>query len=643
MCIRDSNETDNDELIVKGIEVKNDIIEELDVVFEPDEEMDLRLNEEEETRSEEKQEEQLEMRDAVFPLEFKRDESDSRTINMSISSESPVMRSFGLEVLSHRNDDINLNRLNNKAPLLLNHDAERQIGVIENTSLDESRGRLNASVRFGRSALAQEVYDDIIDGIRSQVSIGYSIDKLDRVDSDEYEEDVFRASFTPHEVSIVSMAADQTVGIGRSLSFKKLSNTEINMTQEDNNKETVNQDEQIRVATTEAVKKRDKEISEIYKLASRHNQTPLAQKAVAENQTIDQFRNLLLTEIENKPLETQEIGLTEKEARDFSIVKAAKAKAGIISEDEAGFELEASRAFGEATGKQTSGFFVPEDVTNKWSERTMNTTNSAGVVFDDKQYNNLIDALSAWSTVLQASPTILSNNTGNITIPRVSALSTSNWVTEGVAVAASDPSIDTVTLSEKTNGCYTDLTRTLMQNTDGLSVEQMVRNNLLRAMGVAWDLASVAGTGAGGQPTGIENTNGVNSTAFAGATPTYAELIDMEAAIYADNAVLDSNSVYWITTPAINAATKTLATQGAGSPVANIDGIIDGKRVLISSQVTAGNVILGDFSEFIVATWGGLEINSDAFSLSTSGSLRLVALSSVDFAVKHPVSFCVST
>ena len=638
-----SNETDNDELIVKGIEVKNDIIEELDVVFEPDEEMDLRLNEEEETRSEEKQEEQLEMRDAVFPLEFKRDESDSRTINMSISSESPVMRSFGLEVLSHRNDDINLNRLNNKAPLLLNHDAERQIGVIENTSLDESRGRLNASVRFGRSALAQEVYDDIIDGIRSQVSIGYSIDKLDRVDSDEYEEDVFRASFTPHEVSIVSMAADQTVGIGRSLSFKKLSNTEINMTQEDNNKETVNQDEQIRVATTEAVKKRDKGISEIYKLASRHNQTPLAQKAVAENQTIDQFRNLLLTEIENKPLETQEIGLTEKEARDFSIVKAAKAKAGIISEDEAGFELEASRAFGEATGKQTSGFFVPEDVTNKWSERTMNTTNSAGVVFDDKQYNNLIDALSAWSTVLQASPTILSNNTGNITIPRVSALSTSNWETEGVAVAASDPSIDTVTLSEKTNGCYTDLTRTLMQNTDGLSVEQMVRNNLLRAMGVAWDLASVAGTGAGGQPTGIENTAGVNATAFAGATPTYAELIDMEAAIYNDNAVLDSNSVYWITTPTINAATKTLATQGAGSPVANIDGIIDGKRVLISSQVTAGNVILGDFSEFIVATWGGLEINSDAFSLSTSGSLRLVALSSVDFAVKHPVSFCVST
>ena len=164
-----SNETENDELIVKGIEVKNDIIEELDVVFEADEDMELRLNEEEETRSEEKQEEQLEIRDAVFPLEFKRDESDSRTINMSISSESPVMRSFGLEVLSHRNEDINLNRLNNKAPLLLNHDAERQIGVIENTYLDESRGRLNASVRFGRSALAQEVYDDIIDGIRSQV------------------------------------------------------------------------------------------------------------------------------------------------------------------------------------------------------------------------------------------------------------------------------------------------------------------------------------------------------------------------------------------------------------------------------------------------------------------------------------------
>ena len=273
----------------------------------------------------------------------------------------------------------------------------------------------------------------------------------------------------------------------------------------------------------------------------------------------------------------------------------------------------------------------------------MNTTNSAGVVYDEKQYGNLIDALTPFSTVLQANPTVLSNNTGNITIPRVSALSNSGWVTEGNDVSASDPTIDTVTLSEKTNGAFTDLTRTLLQNTDGFSVENMVRNNLLRAMGVTWDQASVSGTGAGGQPTGIENTAGVNSTAFgvAGA-PTFAELIAMQTAIFNDNSTLDSNSVRYITTPALYGYGKSLATNGAGSPVAIRDDFLDGHQVLISSQVTANTVILGDFSEFIVATWGGLDIQSDPYALATSGGLRLIALSSVDYAVKHPVSFCVS-
>ena len=642
-AILERYEEDEDE---KEDEEKSSIIDEqkdaeFEITFEPDEEMDLRLNEEEIETTEE----QIEMRDAVFPLEFKRDETDNRTINLSVSSESPVMRSYGLEILSHRSGDINLKRLDNKAPLLLNHDAEKQIGVIENTYLDESRGRLNASVRFGRSALAQEVYDDIIDGIRSQVSIGYSVDRLTRVDSDEYEEEeVYRASFTPHEVSIVSMAADQTVGIGRSLSFKTLSNTEVKMTQEDN-KETVNVDEQIRVATTDAIKKRDKEISEIYALASRHNQTPLAQKAVADGQTIDQFRSELLSQIENTPVETKEIGMTEREVGSFSLVRAAKAVAGLIDKDEAAFEMEASREYAKAIGKETTGFFVPEDVSNAWGKRTMNTTNSAAVVFDDKQYGNLIDALTPFSTILNAGITTLAGNTGNITIPRVSALSTAGFVsTEGGDVSASDPTLDTVQMSEKILGAHTDITRLLLNNGGSLSVEQMVRDNLLRAVGVATDNAALNGTGSSGEPTGIVNVSGVNTTSFSSAgAPTYAEIIAMQSAIFADNKALDSNAVKYITTPALLGALKATNTTGAGSPAAAIDGRIDGRDVLISSQVPSNNVILGDFSEFIMATWSGIEVKVDDITLSKSGGLRLIILASMDFAVKHPVSFCVSS
>ena len=617
-------------------EIREDM--ELDILFTPDEELNATLDEVE-VKAEET--ETLESREAVFPLEFRQDETNDRTMEMSISSESPVARSFGLEVLSHREGDIDLTRLMNKAPLLKDHDASQQIGVVENAYLDTQRGKLMSSVRFGRGALASEIFNDVKDGIRTQVSIGYQINP-DSMEKSETTDEVRITDWMPMEVSIVSMGADQNVGFGRSLSLNQPIKTEnkkeVIMTEET---KSVDVEEQARVKSDEFIAKREKEIAEIIELGARHHKQDLAREAIRDGKDLSSFRGELLSHIENQPIESNEIGLTEKEARNFSIVRMAKHQAGMNVD--AQFEVEASRAYAEKIGKQPKGFFVPEDVTNDWGKRTMNTTNSAGFVYDDKQYGNLIDALTPYSTVLQANPTVLANNTGNITIPRVSALSTSAWVTEGVAVGASDPTIDTVTLSEKTNGAYTDLTRTLLQNTDGFSVENMVRDNLLRAMGVTWDQASVSGTGAGGQPTGIENTAGVNATAFgvAGA-PTYAEYIEMQTKIFEDNATLDTGSVRYITTPALYGAGKALATNGAGSPVAIRDDFLDGIQVLISSQVTANTVILGDFSEFIVATWGGLDIQSDPYALSTSGGLRLVALSSVDYAVKHPVSFCVS-
>ena len=617
-------------------EIREDM--ELDILFTPDEELNATF-EEVEVKAEET--ETLESREAVFPLEFRQDETSERTMEMSISSESPVARSFGLEVLSHRDGDIDLTRLMNKAPLLKDHDASQQIGVVENAYLDTQRGKLMSKVRFGRGALASEIFNDVKDGIRTQVSIGYQINP-DSMEKSETTDEVRITDWMPMEVSIVSMGADQNVGFGRSLSLNQPIKTEnkkeVIMTEET---KSVDVEEQVRVKTDEVLAKREKEIAEIIELGARHHKQDLAREAIRDGKDLSSFRGELLTQIENQPIESNEIGLSEKEARNFSIVRMAKHQAGMNVD--AQFEVEASRAYAEKIGKEPKGFFVPEDVTNDWGKRTMNTTNSAGFVYDDKQYGNLIDALTPYSTVLQANPTVLANNSGNITIPRVSALSTSAWVTEGVAVGASDPTIDTVTLSEKTNGAYTDLTRTLLQNTDGFSVENMVRNNLLRAMGVTWDQASVSGTGAGGQPTGIETTAGVNATAFgvAGA-PTYAEYIEMQTKIFEDNATLDTGSVRYITTPALYGAGKALATNGAGSPVAIRDDFLDGIQVLISSQVTANTVILGDFSEFIVATWGGLDIQSDPYALSTSGGLRLVALSSVDYAVKHPVSFCVS-
>ena len=103
----------------------------------------------------------------AMALEMSPVDEEKRTVRMAISSEEPVMRSFGMEVLEHSEEAIDLSFLKSgRAPFLLDHDPEKQVGVIESVSLDDSARRLRATVRFGKGALAREAFDDVTDGIK---------------------------------------------------------------------------------------------------------------------------------------------------------------------------------------------------------------------------------------------------------------------------------------------------------------------------------------------------------------------------------------------------------------------------------------------------------------------------------------------
>ena len=133
------------------------------------------------------------------------------TLTLSFSSESPVARSFGDEVLSHAAGAVDLSRLNDGAPLLWNHDPNQLLGVVESAQISSSKGR--AVVRWGASPEAQQRRADVENGVIRNVSVGYQIDELQR------QGEVYVAtSWTPLEISLVSIAADPNVGIGRSLS-----------------------------------------------------------------------------------------------------------------------------------------------------------------------------------------------------------------------------------------------------------------------------------------------------------------------------------------------------------------------------------------------------------------------------------------
>lgn len=151
-------------------------------------------------------------------------DAESRLVRLSFSSEEPVTRqSFfsdaWVEVLGHDDGEVDLERLNNSAPVLYNHDRSEganRIGVVERAWLENGRGY--AEIRLSRRAEVEGLWQDVRDGILRNVSVAYRINERKLTEEHKDKPDVYRVvRWTPMEISLVDIPADPTVGVGRKL------------------------------------------------------------------------------------------------------------------------------------------------------------------------------------------------------------------------------------------------------------------------------------------------------------------------------------------------------------------------------------------------------------------------------------------
>jgi hypothetical protein len=173
-----------------------------------------------------------------------------------------------------------------------------------------------------------------------------------------------------------------------------------------------------------------------------------------------------------------------------------------------------------------------------------------------------------------------------------------------------------------------------------LDVEALVRDDLAQSIALAIDLGALVGSGSSGQPTGIKNTNGINVVDFGtGITvPTWAQVIEMETKVREDNALglggsYISNATMYGALKAVEKAANTAQF------VVGPDGNMNGYNTIVSNQVGAGDLYFGDFSQLLIGMFGGLDIVVDPHTQATSGTVRVVALQSVDVAVRHATAF----
>lgn len=147
-------------------------------------------------------------------------EGNERKFELSFSSEEPYERWFGLEILSHAEGAVDMTRLNEIGVLLFNHDTDRVLGRVERAWVDGKRGK--AIVAFDDDNEAEIIYQKVSSGTLKGVSVRYTVDRWEEVAAGKVSSDGFAGPcdiarhWTPLEISIVSVPADATVGVGRS-------------------------------------------------------------------------------------------------------------------------------------------------------------------------------------------------------------------------------------------------------------------------------------------------------------------------------------------------------------------------------------------------------------------------------------------
>lgn len=632
-------------------------------------------------------------------MEIRNVDLEARTVELAFSSEAEVPRWYGIEILDHSPASVRMDRLNNGASLLMDHNWEDQIGVVISSSIDADRvGR--AVVKFSRSARASEILQDVADKIRTKISVGYRVLSAQLDETRDGDTHVYRVTdWEPYEISFVSVPADDTVGVGRDASNtsnrnqlpqpgnenkartmkeKTLRDTAGNlvraMVDEAGNITQVleiieSASDEARNAEKRGIEAEKARVRSIGEMAEAYDARDLGMTAITEGTTAEEFQRQLLEYINirskggkpepakpadhqrdgNKPLDDagardNGIGMSEDDIRRYSIFNLVRALANPLdrrARDAAEFEIECSYTAEKQYGRTAQGFIVPEDVLRNFSKRSFSTTAGGGnIVATELLAGSFIDMLRPRSTIMQLAHS-MGGLVGNVDIPKQTGGATAYWVGEGADTTEGDPVTGQVTLAPHTVGAYTDITRKLLQQSTP-DAEMLVRNDLLAAVGLAIDLAGYYGTGATNQPTGISKTTGVNAVAFAGSNPTYQELVAMETAIATDNA--DVSGMAYVVNAAMRGYAKStlkFATGGVPGTIWEPGNNMNGYGALVTNQITTGDVFFGNFSDLIVGMWGGLDLNVDDKSLSKSGGLRLVVLQDIDFAVRHAESFCV--
>lgn len=594
-------------------------------------------------------------------------DEQGRTATMAVASETPYDRWWGREVLKCGAGNVRLQRMLAGANLLMDHDTRDVVGVVESVQIGADK-IVRAVVRFGKSARAEEVWGDVRDGIRRSVSVGYMIHEavLARRSDDEDDLDEYHVTdWEPYEVSLVSVPADPTVGIGRAadepdprlqppaaapipIQAAATAPAATATLTENRSMETpalnVSADA---AATVAAERARVREISAIRdQFAKFAGVKDACEKALHDGSTVDQVRAAIMQHVAAaQTAPAPHLDMEPKQVKRYSLMRAIRA---MVDRDWRGaeFERECSAEICKRAGIDAApngGFFLPVDVQKR--DLTVSTATAGGnLVGTDLVPSSFIELLRARAVVAGLGARMLSGLVGNVAIPKQTGASTAYWLTnEATAITESNHTFGQLSLTPKHVGAYTEVSRQLMMQSTP-AVDQLVMDDFARVLALAIDKAALEGAGSGGEPTGISNTANIGSVS--GGSLDLADCLEFQSDLAGSNALVTGCA--YVTTPAVAALLAGRARISSTDSVTlwrgNIlDGQIEGFRATTTTQLTAASMIFGDFSQVVIGEWGFLELAMNPYASFSAAITGIRAIQTVDVGIRHAAAFSRAT
>jgi HK97 family phage major capsid protein len=561
---------------------------------------------------------------------------ENRTIEIAFASETPVKRDFGEgigvlnEILKCTPDSVNLTRMLNGAPLLIEHDFTRHVGIVLDARVD-SDNVCRATVKLSSIQEAETIFTMIQEGIRTKISVGYNIESY-HIEGENLIVDLW----SPYEVSSVSVPADDYVGVSRSLNTNEI------QLSEGEQMDIENQQEELR--TDDVVEQIEEEVKESTE-SDEHVEVQESSEAVEETKTVEVQDSTEIVEVEaqeraalNKG-ESDEIRIRELTAiaELFKVDGSEAIKSGVTVEQ---FKHEVQT---RSLNKETN--LINKDVNNMnknvigelirsinddnfdsvkaelekgqrgfkmdFSRALATDTQTAAGTVKTVYADSYLTALLAQSILGSLNPTIYSGLAyrGVLSIPRLTGLTPAapgnfKFYEEGDAVEDTIANFDSIKLSPKMFAGAVPVTKQLMLSSD--TAATFVQDALIRyaANGLESKIFD-----------SLQSTIPVVTTAAIGKMTE----ADVQKAIEAlGTANVDVRSCVAVMHPSTLAKLRQTAVLNNTSAVTMVEGhrfdmwLNDEVRVVESTFVDVDSVIIGDFRNLIIANWSeGQEIDVD--------------------------------